>query len=89
MLTVKADINEEPRTVPIQQRSKVEFIVQWHQCPDCTKEARQRTWQAIVQLRQKRADADGGNKGLLILELAIARNAELRKHILALRRRNK
>jgi nonsense-mediated mRNA decay protein 3 len=35
-----------------------------------------------VQLRQKRADSDGGSKGLLILELAIARNAELRKHIL-------
>lgn len=82
MLTVKADINEAPRTVPIQQRCKVEFLVQWRQCPDCTKEARQSTWQAIVQLRQKRADADGGNKGLLILELAIARNAELRKHIL-------
>lgn len=82
MLTVKADINEAPRTVSIQQRVKVEFIVHWRQCPDCTKESRQRTWQAIVQLRQKRSDSDGGSKGLLILELAIARNAELRKHIL-------
>ena len=82
MLTVKADINEAPRTVSIQQRCKVEFVIQWRQCPDCTRESRQRTWQAIVQLRQKRADSDGGNKGLLILELAIARNAELRKHIL-------
>ncbi|KAL3785204.1 hypothetical protein ACHAWO_011949 [Cyclotella atomus] len=82
MLTVKADINEAPRTVSIQQRCKVEFIVQWRECPDCLKQSRQQTWQAIVQLRQKRADSDGGNKGLLILELAIARNAELRKHIL-------
>lgn len=82
MLTVKADINEAPRTVSIQQRCKVEFVVQWRQCPDCTRESRQRTWQAAVQLRQKRADSDGGNKGLLVLELAIARNAELRKHIL-------
>ena len=81
MLTVKADINEAPRTVAIQQRCKVEFVVQWRQCPDCTKESRQRTWQAVCQLRQKRSDSDGG-KGLLILELAIARNAELRKHIL-------
>lgn len=82
MLTVKADINEAPRTVSIQQRCKVEFIVQWRECPECLKQSRQQTWSALVQLRQKRSDSDGGNKGLLILELAIARNAELRKHIL-------
>eukprot|EP00804_Cyclotella_cryptica_P022186 CCRYP_011631-RA/>CCRYP_011631-RA protein AED:0.00 eAED:0.00 QI:83/-1/1/1/-1/1/1/1998/589 len=87
MLTVKADINEAPRTISIQQRVKVEFIIHWRQCPDCTKESRQRTWQAIVQLRQKRSDSDGGSKGLLILELAIARNAELRKHILQVQTR--
>lgn len=82
MLTVKADINEAPRTVSIQQRCKVEFIVKWRECPDCLKLSRQQTWSALVQLRQKRSDSDGGNKGLLILELAIARNADLRKHIL-------
>jgi nonsense-mediated mRNA decay protein 3 len=60
---------------------KVEFIIQWRQCPDCTKESRQRTWQAIVQLRQKRDDTT--RRGLLILELAIARNAEIRKDILS------
>lgn len=76
MLTLKADIND----VSIQQRVKVEFIVQWKQCPDCIKESRQRTWSAIVQLRQKRNDS---RKGLLILELAIARNAEIRKDILS------
>jgi nonsense-mediated mRNA decay protein 3 len=76
MLTIKADIND----VSIQQRIKVEFIVRWRECPDCTKEARQRTWSAIVQLRQKRDDS---RKGLLILELAIARNALMRKHILS------
>lgn len=81
MVTVKAEVNEPPKTVSIQQRIKTEFIVHWRQCPDCTKESRQRTWQAIVQLRQKRDD--GGNKGLLILELAIARNAEMRKHIVS------
>lgn len=76
MLTLKADVNE----VSIQQRIKVEFIVRWKQCPDCIKESRERVWQAIVQLRQKRDDS---RKGLLILELAIARNAEIRKGILS------
>ena len=76
LLTIKADINE----VSIQQRIKVDFIVQWKQCPNCLKEARQNTWKAIVQLRQKRDDS---RKGLLILELAIARNAEIRKDILS------
>lgn len=80
MITLKADIND----VSIQQRVKVEFIVQWKQCPDCVKESRQRTWQAIVQLRQKRNDS---RKGLLILELAIARNAEIRKDILSVQTR--
>jgi len=76
MLTLKADIND----VSIQQRIKVDFIVQWKQCPDCIKESRQRTWQSIVQLRQKRDDS---RKGLLILELAIARNSDIRKDILS------
>ena len=76
MLTLKADIND----VSIQQRIKVEFLVKWKQCPDCIKESRQRTWQAIVQLRQKRDDS---RKGLLVLELALARNAEIRKDILS------
>lgn len=76
MLTIKADIND----VSIQQRIKVEFIIRWKECPDCTKEARQSTYSAIVQLRQKRDDS---RKGLLILELAIARNALMRKHILS------
>ena len=76
MLTIKADIND----VSIQQRIKVEFIVKWKECTDCTKEARQNTWSAIVQLRQKRDDS---RKGLLILELAIARNALMRKHIIS------
>ncbi|KAL3807000.1 hypothetical protein ACHAXA_000945 [Cyclostephanos tholiformis] len=77
LLTLRAEVND----VAIQQRVKVEFIIQWRQCPDCTKESRQRTWQAIVQLRQKRDDST--RRGLLILELAIARNAEIRKDILS------
>ena len=76
MITMKADVSD----VSIQQRIKVEFTTMWKQCPDCIKESRQRTWQAIVQLRQKRDDS---RKGLLVLELAIARNAEIRKDILS------
>ena len=56
------------------------FIVQWRQCPDCIKESRQRTWQATVQPRQKRDDSQ---RGLLILELAIARNTEMQRDILS------
>ena len=77
LLTLRAEVND----VSIQQRVKVEFVVQWKQCPDCTKESRQQTWQAIVQLRQKRDDST--RRGLLILELAIARNALIRKDILS------
>lgn len=79
LLTLRAEINAG---VSIEQRIKVEFIIQWRQCPDCTKESRQRTWQAIVQLRQKREN-DPTKRGLLILELAIARNSMIRKDILS------
>ena len=79
LLTLRAEINAG---VSIEQRIKVEFIIQWRQCPDCTKESRQRTWQAIVQLRQKREN-DPTKRGLLILELAIARNSIIRKDILS------
>ena len=75
-VTVKADIDD----VSIQQRIKVEFIVRWRECPDCTRESRQRTWQAIVQLRQRRDDS---RRGLLVLELAIARNGDVRRDILS------
>jgi nonsense-mediated mRNA decay protein 3 len=79
LLTLRAEINNG---VSIEQRIKVEFNIRWRQCPDCTKESRQRIWQAIVQLRQKREN-DPTKRGLLILELAIARNALLRKDILS------
>lgn len=79
LLTLRAEINAR---VSIEQRIKVDFIIRWAQCPDCTKESRQRTWQAIVQLRQKR-DTDPTKRGLLILELAIARNSIIRKDILS------
>ena len=41
------------------------------------------TWHAIVQLRQKRND-DSPRKGLVILEMALARNPDVRKHVLSI-----
>ena len=79
-LTVKADIDCSPGTVQIQQRVLVEFIVKFSQCPECNREYSNRTWHALVQLRQKRTD--GSRKGLLLLETAIAKNADIRKHVL-------
>lgn len=79
-LTVRADVGESNRSVTVQQRVPIEFHVQWKQCLDCNREFTNRTWHAVVQLRQKRKDES--KKALLLLENAIARNAEIRKHIL-------
>lgn len=40
-----------------------------------------KTWHAVVQLRQKRND-DAPRKGLVMLEMALARNPQVRKHVL-------
>ena len=37
----------------LQQIFEVEFVVQYTQCPDCTRLAAKNTWRAIVQVRQK------------------------------------
>lgn len=42
---------------------------------------RNRTWHAVVQLRQKRTD-DAPRKGLVMLEMALAKSAQVRKHVL-------
>ncbi len=81
-LTIRADVGESPRCVTVQQRVPVEFIVNWSQCPDCKREFTNRTWHALVQLRQKRED--GVKKGLIMLETAIARNPLIRKHIIGM-----
>ena len=47
------------------------------QCPDCDREFTNRTWDAIVQVRERR-DGDGmGNIGRL--ELAISKSKEVRR----------
>ncbi len=82
-LTIQADVGEAPKNVTIQQRLPVEFIVRWKQCPDCNREFTNRTWQALVQVRQK-LRSDGPKKGLVILETAIANNADVRKHVISM-----
>jgi nonsense-mediated mRNA decay protein 3 len=80
-LTVRTEVLQ---AVTIQQRCVVEFIIKWSQCPDCNREYTNRTWQAMVQLRQRRHDDDAPRKGLVVLEMALARNAAVRKHVLSM-----
>jgi nonsense-mediated mRNA decay protein 3 len=37
----------------LQQTFEVEYVVAYHQCPDCAKSFTANTWRAVVQLRQK------------------------------------
>lgn len=80
-LKVRVTVRTELENVQMQQRVMVEFQIKWKQCPDCNREFTSRTWQAIVQLRQKR-DQGAPRKGLAALEMALKRNLEIRKHVL-------
>lgn len=37
----------------LEQTFEIEYLVQYGQCPDCTKLAAKNTWKALVQVRQK------------------------------------
>jgi len=74
-LTVRTTYNE----VPVQQRVAVELFVKWQQCPDCNREFTNRTWMAVVQLRQK---TDDSKRGLANLESALRKAPAVRKHVL-------
>ncbi|MCJ1311981.1 hypothetical protein MMC25_005655 [Agyrium rufum] len=51
---VKITIQSEPFTGTIlQQTFEVEYVVAYHQCPDCAKSFTANTWRAVVQVRQK------------------------------------
>jgi nonsense-mediated mRNA decay protein 3 len=80
-LKVRVTVRAEVKTVQMQQRVMVEYHIQWKQCPECNREFTSRTWQAIVQLRQKR-EQGAPRKGLAALEMALKRNADIRKHVL-------
>ena len=74
-LTVRTTYND----VPVQQRVAVELFVRWQQCPDCNREFTNRTWMAVVQLRQK---TDDSKRGLANLESALRKAPAVRKHVL-------
>jgi nonsense-mediated mRNA decay protein 3 len=80
---VRLTVRTEIHNVAIQQRSVVEFHVRWKQCPECNREFTNRTWHALVQLRQRRSD-EAPRKGLTMLEMALARNAQVRQHVLSM-----
>ncbi|MBE7179714.1 MAG: hypothetical protein INR71_00640 [Terriglobus roseus] len=46
-------IQQEHEGAIIQQTFEVEFVVHYHQCPDCAKSYTHNTWRACVQVRQK------------------------------------
>lgn len=53
-LRVKLTVQKEVLTSTIlQQIFEIEYIVQYGQCPDCTRQAAKNTWKATVQVRQK------------------------------------
>jgi len=78
-LTVRAGVVNGG--VQVQQTIMVTFMVRFQQCPECKREYTSRTWQAVVQLRQKRPDGSP-RKGIFLVETAIRSNKELRQHIL-------
>jgi nonsense-mediated mRNA decay protein 3 len=49
-ITVQQEINEG---AIMQQSFEVEFVQNYHQCPDCAKSYTHNTWRACVQVRQK------------------------------------
>jgi len=68
--------------VEVQQRCLVTFVERNKQCEDCNKEFQNQTWQAIVQLREKRPD--DGRKNLARMELALAKSKDIRRRIINL-----
>jgi len=66
-LTVRTDLDE----VTVQQRVPVVFQIKWKMCNECDRQYTNRTWQAVVQLRQKRENGSS-RKGLAALEMALS-----------------
>eukprot|EP00547_Thalassionema_nitzschioides_P003284 CAMPEP_0194222902 /NCGR_PEP_ID=MMETSP0156-20130528/34025_1 /TAXON_ID=33649 /ORGANISM="Thalassionema nitzschioides, Strain L26-B" /LENGTH=526 /DNA_ID=CAMNT_0038953873 /DNA_START=88 /DNA_END=1668 /DNA_ORIENTATION=- len=83
-IKIRLTVQTEIENVKIQQRCVVELIIKFKQCPDCNREYTNRTWQAVVQLRQRREQDDAPRTGLSILEMALARNASIRKNVISM-----
>jgi nonsense-mediated mRNA decay protein 3 len=70
----------EVQNVTIQQRVLVELRCAFQMCGDCNREYTNRTWQAVLQVRQRNT-----TKGLRALEMAIAAaDVKVRKHVIRL-----
>ena len=53
-IKVKITIQQEAfHGTILQQTFEVEYVVAYHQCPDCAKSFTANTWRAVVQVRQK------------------------------------
>lgn len=53
-IKVKITIQQEAfQGAILQQTFEVEYVVAYHQCPDCAKSFTANTWRAVVQVRQK------------------------------------
>jgi len=84
-VTVQANVLDD--AIAIRQRAMVEFFVRWKQCSDCNKEFTNNTWHSIVQVRQKRPHVAEGSvsRGLMVLEMALAKAKHARRNILDLK----
>lgn len=70
----------EIQSVTVQQRVMVELHCRFQMCNDCNREYTNRTWQAVLQVRQRHT-----TKGMRALEMTIAKaDAKVRKHVLRL-----
>ena len=78
-VTVRADVED----VTLQQRVPVLFKINWKMCNNCDREYTNRTWHAVVQLRQKR-ETGAPKKGLAAIEMALSSraNRDLRNTVL-------
>ena len=53
-MKVKITVQQEAfQGTILQQTFEVEYVVAYHQCPDCAKSFTANTWRAVVQVRQK------------------------------------
>lgn len=82
-LKIRVTIRTELESIPLQQRVLLEYKVKFQQCPDCKKEYTNRTWHALVQLRQKRGN-NSPRGGLATLEMALRKHKDVRKHVLSI-----
>ena len=101
---IRCTIQTEIHQVRVQQRVVVLLHCEFQMCIDCTREFNHRTWQSVVQLRQKVSTeqqpssssfaiskssssspataTSTAKSGLMILEQTLAKNKEIRKHVL-------